>query len=296
MATTTLKNPKELYYNDKFPAQDQRAPALQKNMKPVPDCGEESYVGTGKLKGRKALITGGDSGIGRAAAIAFAREGADVAIGYLPGEQEDAEQVKGWIEKAGRRAVLLPGDLEDDEYARNVVDEAAKALAGLDILVLNAAEQIAVPNIEELPIEQVRRMFDVNIISMFVTAQRAMKYLPSGASIITTTSVNSIDPSEDLLDYSTTKGAIVTFTKGLAKQLAPKGIRVNSVSPGPVWTALQLAGGQPEDELPEFGQNSPIGRAGQPVELAPVYVFLASQDASFVTGQVYGVTGGKLSD
>lgn len=293
MNDPVLKDPRKLYYEEKFPKQDQETPALQKKMKPVPDCGEESYLGHGRLENRRVLITGGDSGIGRAAAIAYAREGADVAIQFYPGEEPDAKQVAQYIEKAGRKAVLLPFDLRDAEAPAKMVAATVEALGGLDTLVLNAAQQISQPSLEELTMEQVRDTFDVNIISMFATVKEALPHLPAGSAIVTTTSVQAFSPSEHLLDYAVTKAAIANFTVGLAKSLAKKGIRVNGVAPGPIWTALQLDQGQPKEELPNFGQDALLERAGQPVELAPVYVFLASNEASYVTAQIYGVTGGQ---
>ena len=289
---TNKKDPTQMYYTGDFPKQNQPYPPLESKMTPKPDCGEEHCEGTNQLEGKKILVTGGDSGIGRAAVIAFAREGADVAVNYLPDEQEDAEQVKAYIENAGQKAVLIPGDLKDDEFNKSMVQTAVEELGGLDVLVLNAGEQFAVDDILDLEMEQVRNTFNANVISMFQTVKEALPHLEAGASIITTTSVQAYSPSPHLLDYAATKFAINGFTRGLAKQLGPKGIRVNSVAPGPIWTSLQLAGGQPEEALPEFGQDVPLGRAGQPVELAPVYVFLASDKASYVTAQTYGVTGG----
>lgn len=293
MTDPVLKDPRELYYESDFPKQDQETPALQKKMKPVPDCGEESYVGHERLLNRRVLITGGDSGIGRAAAIAYAREGADIALQFYPGEEPDAKQVAKYVEEAGRKAVLLPFDLRDAAAPEKMVVQAVKELGGLDTLVLNAAQQITQPSLAELTMEQVRDTFDVNIISMFATVKAALPHLPAGSSIITTTSVQAFSPSGHLLDYAVTKAAIASFTVGLAKQLSKKGIRVNGVAPGPIWTALQLDEGQPEEKLPVFGQDSLMERAGQPVELAPVYVFLASNEASYVTAQIYGVTGGE---
>lgn len=293
MSEPILRDPRELYYPEKFPKQDQETPALQSKMLPEPDCGEESYVGTQKLVHRRVLITGGDSGIGRAAAIAFAREGANVAIQFYPGEEKDAKEVAHYIEAAGSKAVLLPFDLRNRQAPSAMVAKAHAELGGLDTLVLNAAQQITQASILELPIEQVEDTFTVNIISMFATVQAALPHLPVGSSIITTTSVQAFDPSPHLMDYAATKSAIASFTVSLAKQLAEKGIRVNGVAPGPIWTPLQLDEGQPAEKLPVFGQDSLLGRAGQPVELAPVYVFLASNDASYVTAQIYGVTGGK---
>lgn len=293
MVEPILKDPRKLFYNSSFEKQDQDTPALQADMTPQPDCGEKSYVGNNKLENRRVLITGGDSGIGRAAAIAFAREGADIALQFFPGEEKDAEEIAEYITAAGRKAVLLPYDLRDDEAPREIVKRAVEKLGGLDTLVLNSAQQISQESIEELPIKQVEDTFKVNIISMFALVQEALPHLPAGSSIITTTSVQAFNPSDHLMDYAATKAAIANFTVSLANQLAEKGIRVNGVAPGPIWTPLQLDQGQPKDALPEFGQDSLLGRAGQPAELAPVYVFLASNDASYVTAQIYGVTGGE---
>lgn len=293
MTEPNLIDPRKMFHEHKFKKQDQDTPALQDEMAPKPDCGEESYVGNKKLENRRVLITGGDSGIGRAAAIAYAREGADVAIQYFPGEDKDAKEVAGYIEKAGRKALLLPYDLREDQAPKEMVEKTVEAFGGLDTLVLNAAQQISQPSIEELPIKQVEDTFKVNIISMFDLVQKALPHLPAGSSIITTTSVQAFNPSDHLMDYATTKAAIANFTVSLAAQLAKKGIRVNGVAPGPIWTPLQLDQGQPKDVLPEFGQDSLLERAGQPAELAPVYVFLASNDASYVTSQIYGVTGGE---
>ncbi|WP_159721135.1 SDR family oxidoreductase [Enterococcus sp. CSURQ0835] len=292
--TSKINDPLTKYYHEDFPKQKQEAPALQNKMEPVPDCGEESYSGSGKLKGRKALVTGGDSGIGRAAAIAYAKEGADVAINYLPFEEEDAQEVKKVIEAAGQKAVLLPGDLKEESFTRQLVHDAAKALGGLDILVLNAGMQQASTDIKELTTIQIQDTFTTNIISMYWSVQEALDYLPKGGSIITTTSIQDAEPSSHLLDYAATKGAITSFSKGLAAQLGEKGIRVNTVAPGPIWTALQICGGQLQESIPKFGQNELMQRAGQPVELAGVYVFLASEEASYVTGQVYSITGGSF--
>lgn len=293
MTEPVLRDPRKLFYNDRFEKQDQDTPALQTNMTPRPDCGEESYVGSKKMENRRVLITGADSGIGRAAAIAFAREGADVAFQYFPGEEKDAKEVAELIEAAGRKAVLLPYDLRDEQAPKEIVAKAVAELNGLDTLVLNSAQQISQESIETLPIQQVKDTFTINIISMFAIVQEAVSHLPAGSSIITTTSVQAFNPSDNLMDYAATKAAIANFTVSLATQLAKKGIRVNGVAPGPIWTPLQLDQGQPEETLPDFGQQSLLERAGQPVELAPVYVFLASNDASYVTAQIYGVTGGE---
>lgn len=293
MTEPVLRDPRKLFYNDRFEKQDQDTPALQTTMTPRPDCGEESYVGSKKMENRRVLITGADSGIGRAAAIAFAREGADVAFQYFPGEEKDAKEVAELIEAAGRKAVLLPYDLRDEQAPKEIVAKAVAELNGLDTLVLNSAQQISQESIETLPIQQVKDTFTINIISMFAIVQEAVSHLPAGSSIITTTSVQAFNPSDNLMDYAATKAAIANFTVSLATQLAKKGIRVNGVAPGPIWTPLQLDQGQPEEKLPDFGQQTLLERAGQPVELAPVYVFLASNDASYVTAQIYGVTGGE---
>src|SRR5699024_9078763 len=242
------------------------------------------------------FITGGDSGIGRAAAIAYAREGADVAIQFFPGEEPDAEEVKALIEKEGRKALLLPYDLRDDNAATEIVTRTVDAFGGLDILVLNAAQQIAQPSLSDLTMKQVHDTFKVNIISMFESVKAAEEHLKPGSAIITTTSVQSFNPSEPLMDYASTKGAISNFTVSLSSYFASKGVRVNGVAPGPIWTPLQLDNGKLEGQVPEFGQSSPLGRAGQPVELAPVYVLLASDEGSYITGQIYGVTGGQPID
>ncbi|MDF2779511.1 MAG: oxidoreductase [Enterobacteriaceae bacterium] len=289
---TKIQDPTTQYYTEGFPKQKQPAPGVQAKMDPVPDCGEKSYIGSGRLKDRKALVTGGDSGIGRAAAIAYAREGADVVINYLPAEEEDAQEVKALIEAEGRKAVLIPGDLTDEAFTRSLVNQARDALGGLDILALVAGKQTAVEDIADLTSEQFEQTYKTNVFSLFWITQEALKFLQPGASIITTSSVEAYQPNATLLDYASTKAAILNFTRGLAKQVAEKGIRVNSVAPGPVWTALQISGGQPQEKLPQFGQSTPLKRAGQPAEVAAVYVYLASQESSYVTAEVHGVTGG----
>lgn len=293
MKKQEVENPVDAYYTGKFPKQRQPAPGVEERMKPRPDTGEESYRGLGRLKGRKALITGGDSGIGRAVAIAFSREGADVAINYLEAEQQDADTLRQDIEQHEGRIYLLPGDLSREQTCREVVRKAADKLGGLDILVLNAGTQTAVHGIEELSTDQLVHTFSTNVFAMYWMAKEAINYLKEGAAIITTSSIEAFKPNPELLDYAATKSAIVGFTKALAKQLAPKGIRVNSVAPGPVWTVLQVTGGQFPEKIPEFGKSTPLKRAGQPVEVAPAYVFLASDEASFITAQVIGVTGGE---
>lgn len=293
MTKDNLRDPRKMYYTGKYPDQEQETPALQDKMEPKPDCGEDSYQGHERLKGRNALVTGGDSGIGRAAAIAYAREGANVAIHFFPGEEQDANEVKEIIEEAGQKALLLPYDLREDDVATEMVEKAVEAFGALDILVLNAAQQIAHTTLADLPMKQVHDTFKVNIISMFEAVKAAEDYLKPGSAIITTTSVQSYDPSEPLIDYAATKGAISNFTVTLSSYFADKGVRVNGVAPGPIWTPLQLDSGQPDGAIPKFGQDSPLGRAGQPVELAPVYVLLASDEGSYITGQIYGVTGGE---
>lgn len=286
-------NPATEYPRPPLPKQQQDWPGLASKMTPRPDHGEESYKGSGRLAGRKALITGGDSGIGRAAAIAFAREGADVAFNYLPAEEEDALEVVALIKAAGKKAIPLPGDLRDEAFCNKLVADAASNLGGLDILVNNAARQKSAESIVDITTEQFDWTFKTNVYAMFWITKAAMAHLQPGSAIINTSSVNAYDPGENIIDYAATKGAIMIFTKGLAKQLAKKGIRVNAVAPGPFWTPLQVSGGQPTDKLPTFGADSPIGRAGQPAELAPIYVLLASGEASYTTGQVFGAVGGR---
>ncbi|OYW41931.1 NAD(P)-dependent dehydrogenase [Candidatus Saccharibacteria bacterium 32-45-3] len=244
------------------------------------------------MKGRKALITGGDSGIGAAVAIAYAREGADVAISYLDAEQEDAEHVKKYIEEAGQRAILIPGDIKTEGACVALAEKARTELGGIDILVNNAAKQVWSDSIENLSSAQFEATFQVNVFAMFWLTKALIPYMPKGATIINTTSIQSYQPSATLLDYATTKGAITAFTHALGAQLAPRGIRVNGVAPGPIWTPLQVSDGQPKKKLTEFGQSTPLGRPGQPAEVAPTYVFLASQESSYVTAEIIGVTGG----
>ncbi|MFI7483617.1 SDR family oxidoreductase [Kocuria sp. M1R5S2] len=291
----TFQDPVTRYPVLEPPKQDQPEPGLDRDLVPRTDRGEFSYRGTGRLEGRKALITGADSGIGAAVAIAFAKEGADVALNYLPAEEPDAQYVKGVVETAGRKAVLLPGDLSDRDVCETLVRDAVDGLGGLDILVNNAGKQIAVERLEDLDDEQLTATFTVNIIAMFRITKAALQHLPAGSSIINTTSIQAYQPSPDLLDYASTKAAINNFTKGLGQQLAPRGIRVNAVAPGPFWTPLQVSGGQPKEALPEFGTSTPLGRAGQPTELAPAYVFLASPESSYVIGETLNVNGGSPS-
>jgi hypothetical protein len=292
-AAMPLSDPTKLYARPPFEDQPQPWPALASKMHPRPDHGETSYKGSGRLLGRKALITGGDSGIGRAAAIAYAREGADVAINYYPTEEPDAQEVAKVIRDAGRKAVLLPGDLRDEAFCSRLMVDATRELGGLDILVNNAARQFSSTDLTKLTTQHLDDTFRTNVYAMFWLTRAALPHLKPGSSIINTTSVQAYEPSEDLLDYAATKAAIMNFSKGLAKQLAPKGIRVNAVAPGPFWTPLQVVeGGKQPGEVQEFGSSAPLGRPGQPVELAPVYVLLASGEASYVTGQVYAAVGG----
>ncbi|MBB1502725.1 SDR family oxidoreductase [Propioniciclava sp. MC1683] len=278
-----------------FPEQEQQPPGSTTAMNPVPDHGEDTWVGRDRLVGLKALITGGDSGIGRAVAIAFAREGCDVALSYLSEEQSDAEDVARLVEEAGRRCVLLPGDLQDESTCRQVVDEAAEQLGGLDVLVNNAGFQWGRRNsgLADLETEEMDRVFRTNLYGLFWVTQQALEHLGEGASIINVSSIQAYDPSTALIDYAATKAAINNFTVNLAAEVGPKGIRVNAVAPGPVWTPLQPATKKGES-MPKFGEDTPLGRAGQPSELAGAFVYLASPaEASYVSGTVLGVTGGK---
>ena len=292
-APTTPINPVDRYKVPPFASQTQPWPGLARDMQPRPDHGEASYKGSGRLAGRKALVTGGDSGIGRAAVIAFAREGADVAINYLPAEEPDAQEVVALIHAAGRKAVAIPGDIQDEAFCRRLVDDAARELGGLDILVNNAVFQKAQASLLDITTEQLERSFRTNVFAMVWITKAALAHMKPGASIINTASINAADPAENLVDYAATKAVGVNFTKSMAKQLAPKGIRVNAVAPGPVWTPLQVSGGQPPDDLPNFGKETPLGRPGQPAELAALYVLLASNESSYSTGQVFSAVGGK---
>lgn len=287
-----MQDPRNQYENIDIPEQTQKEPGLDSKLKPLADHGESTYEGSSRLEGRKALITGGDSGIGRATAIAYAREGASVAISYLPSEQSDAEDTQAAVQESGGICVLLPADLSDEKSARRLPHEAATELGGLDIVVNNAGKQIYQPELTKIETAQLIDTYTVNIFAMFWICQEALEYLKPGATIINTTSILATNPKPGLLDYASTKAAITNFTQGLSQELAPKGIRVNAVAPGPIWTPLQPSYGQPLEKLVEFGQQTPLGRAGQPAELAPVYVFLASQESSYVSGEVIGVTGG----
>ncbi|MDH0623205.1 SDR family oxidoreductase [Pseudomonas chengduensis] len=289
----SMQNPLTQYPQPEFPAQHQPEPGLDRKMKPEPDHGEMSYIGFGRLEGRKALITGADSGIGRAAAIAFAREGADIVLNYLPEEEADAQEVVALITAEGRRAIALPGDIKDEAFCTSLVKNAVQALDGLDILVNVAGKQIAQQHISELSSEQFDHTFKTNVYALFWLCKAAVPYMPPGATIINTASIQSYDPSATLLDYASTKAAIVAFTKALSSQVINQGIRVNAVAPGPIWTVLQPTDGQPAEKIPSFGSQVPMKRPGQPAECAPLYVLLASQESSFITGEVFGVTGGN---
>lgn len=290
----TMQNPLRQYQNiGPIPKQSQPEPGLDKKITPQADHGESTYRGVGRLTGRKALITGGDSGIGRAVAIAFAREGADVAINYLPSEEPDAAEVIKYIEQAGHKALALPGDITDETFCQKLVADAVRAFGSIDILVNNAGKQVFIDNVEELSSEQFQKTFATNVFAMFWITKAAVPHMPEGASIINTTSIQSYQPSPGLLDYASTKGAITSFTKSLAKMLADKGIRVNAVAPGPIWTPLQPSHGQPQEKIVQFGKNTPMKRPGQPAEVAPAFVFLASQESSYITAEVIGVTGGN---
>jgi NAD(P)-dependent dehydrogenase (short-subunit alcohol dehydrogenase family) len=268
-------------------------PGLTSGMREQPDHGEKSYQGSGRLQDKRTIITGGDSGIGRAVALAFAREGADVVISYLSEEEDDAQETVRLVEDAGRKAVTCPGDIRDEEQCRRIVDTAVQELGGIDVLVNNAAYQMAQPDgLAGITSEQFDRTVKTNLYAMFWLTKYALPHLTAGASIINTASVQSTTPSPPLLDYATTKGGIMTFTEGLAQSLGEQGIRVNAVAPGPIWTPL-IPATMPEDMLEGFGATTPLGRAGQPREVAPAYVYLASQESSYVTGEVLAVTGGK---
>jgi NAD(P)-dependent dehydrogenase (short-subunit alcohol dehydrogenase family) len=289
--TADLENPTTKYPRPPFKNQKQPWPGLAKQMDPIPDHGEKSYKGSGRLNGRKALITGGDSGIGRAAAIAYAREGADVAINYHPSEEADAQEVIALIKAEGRKAIAIPGDIRDESFCKRLVDDAVRGLGSLDILVSNAARQQTKPSILDITTEDFDATMKTNIYAPFWIIKAALPHLKPGAVIIGTTSVQATDPSAELYDYAQTKAATTNYVRSLAKQLAPKGIRVNGVAPGPIWTPLQVSGGATPEKLQNFGGETPYGRPGQPVELASIYVQLASNDASFSSGQIYGAAG-----
>ena len=295
--TTTERpqDPKSQYPEPPFPKQQQEPPGTEAELEPRADHGQDSYEGAERLTGRVALITGADSGIGKAVAIAFAREGADVAISYLGGmEEADAADTAQWVEKAGRRAITVDGDIRDEEFCRALVERTHDELRNLDILVNNAAWQDCGDRIEEMTTEEWRRIFATNIEAMFHLSKAAIPRMREGGTIINTASIQAYTPSPELLPYAATKGAIVTFTKGLAQDpgVLARGLRVNAVAPGPIWTPL-IPSTMPAEKAAKFGENTPLGRAGQPAELAPIYVFLASQESSYITGEIIGVTGGR---
>ncbi|GLH50301.1 SDR family oxidoreductase [Pseudomonas lactis] len=279
------------YPKPPFQPQQQSVPGEQRKMDPMPDCGEQSYQGSGRLANKIALITGADSGIGRAVAIAFAREGADVAVSYLD-EHEDAKETARWVEAAGRQCLLLPGDLGNADHCTAIVNDTVEKFGRIDVLVNNAAFQMTYQSLEDIPDEDWVKTFNVNITAMFRICKAALPHMAEGSSIINTSSVNSDMPNPSLLPYAATKGAIANFTAGLAQMLGERGIRVNSVAPGPIWTPL-IVSTMTEDMVKNFGGNTPLGRPGQPVEVAPIYVLLASDEGSYISGERYGVTGGK---
>jgi NAD(P)-dependent dehydrogenase (short-subunit alcohol dehydrogenase family) len=274
-----------------FPDQQQPWPGVQAKMDPVPDCGEKSYRGSGKLTGKKAVVTGGDSGIGRAVAIAFAREGADVLVSYL-NEDEDAKEVAGLVEDAGRKCVLVPGDLSDPHHCREVIQKAVDEFGNIDVLVSNAAYQMTHESLDEISDEEWDYTFKLNVGAYFHLLKAALPHMRSGSSVIGSSSVNSDMPSPTLAPYAATKAAIANFSASMAQLLGEKGIRVNSVAPGPIWTPL-IPSTMPPEKVQNFGDDTPLGRAGQPVELAPVYVLLASDEGSYISGARVAVTGGR---
>ncbi len=289
----TFVDPTKLYSDIDAKTKKMPEPGLDVELQDRPDIGEETYRGTGRLKGRKALITGGDSGIGAAVAVAFAREGADVAISHLPEEERDAKRTADIMRETGVKVLTLPGDLKDSEYCRTIVASTVEAFGGLDILVNNGGKQIYSEDITELSDEQFDHTFKTNVYAMFWLTKAAVPHMPPGSTIINTTSIQAYSPSDVLVDYASTKATINAFTKGIAQQLAPKGIRANAVAPGPIWTVLQPTDGQPPEKIEGFGQDTPIGRMGQPAELAPAYVFLASAESSYVLGETLNVNGGR---
>lgn len=292
----SAQDPRTKFSNEDFPKQEQPVPGLQQQLDPQPDCGETSYTGHNRLKGYKMLVTGGDSAIGRAVAIAYAKEGADVAINYLPSEHADAEEVRQIIEEANSKAVLIPGDIRNEQFNYDLVEKAHEELGGLDNVTLVAGHQQYRESIKGFNTASFTETFETNVYPIFWTVQKAINYLQPGATITLTSSVQGYHPSPILHDYAATKAAIISLTKSLSEELGTLGIRVNCVAPGPFWSPLQISGGQPQSKIPTFGQKSVLGRAGQPVELAGVYVHLATEESSYTTGQVYGVTGGTQID
>ncbi len=292
MTEKEMRNPNTQQPQPPYPKQEQQPPGQESQMRPLPDFGEESYRGSARLQGRVAVITGGDSGIGRAVALAYAREGADVLIAYL-NEHQDAQETARVVTEAGRRAVTVSGDISDIQHCRAIVERAVQEFGRIDVLVNNAAFQRTHDSIDQIPADEFEYTFRTNVFAMFYLCQLALPHMKPGATIINTASIQAYQPSPELLAYAATKGAIVNFTKGLAQQAIKQGIRVNAVAPGPIWTPL-IPSTMPPDKTSQFGKDTPMGRAGQPAELAPVFVFLASQDSSYITGEVIGVTGGEL--
>jgi NAD(P)-dependent dehydrogenase (short-subunit alcohol dehydrogenase family) len=291
MTEREMRNPQNAEAKPPFPKQQQQPPGLESQMAPQPDYGEQSYKGSNKLQGRRAIITGGDSGIGRAVALAFAREGADVLISYLS-EHSDAEETVRVVKEAGRSGIAVPGDISNEAHCKQIVERAVKEFGQIDILVNNAAYQMSHESFMDISSEEFDHTFRTNIYAMFYLCKAAVPHMREGGTIINTTSIQAYQPSASLLAYAATKGAILTFTKGLSQELIEKGIRVNAVAPGPIWTPL-IPSTMPPERSSKFGQDTPMGRPGQPAELAPAFVFLASNDSSYITGEVIGVTGGK---
>ena len=289
---TRQQDPKEQYPKPQFPEQEQEHPGLDSEMQPEPDYGYETYRGHGRLEGKAAIITGGDSGIGRAVALAFAREGADVLISYLDEEESDAQETAQVVEEAGQQAVKVPGDISKEAHCNLVIEKAVEGFGKVDILVNNAAYQMTFDGVTEIPSDLLLHTFKTNIIAMFWLCKAAIPHMSEGSSIINVSSIQAYQPSPPLLPYSSTKGAIVTFTKGLAQELIQYGLRANTVAPGPVWTPI-IPASMPEETVSQFGGTNPVGRPAQPAELAPAFVFLASQESSFVNGETLGVTGGQ---
>jgi NAD(P)-dependent dehydrogenase (short-subunit alcohol dehydrogenase family) len=285
-------DPREIGPKPPFPKQEQNHPGTVKKLNPSADHGEGSYIGTGKLKGCAAIVTGADSGIGRAVAIAFAKEGADVVLSYLPEEEPDAVEVVATIAKAGRKAVTLPGDIREPEYSRKLVFTALKEFGRLDIVVNNAGFQMAQEKLEDVSVDEAKRTFETNILGTFPLTQAALKELKPGASILNTTSIQAYQPGENLVAYAATKAAVLSMTKSVAKLAMEQGVRVNAIAPGPVWTPL-IPSTMPSEKVDKFGENTLFKRPAQPIELARLFVFLASEDASYVTGEVFGATGGR---
>ena len=291
--TAQPSDPTTLHRSHEFPEQEFDAPGSTEQMSPGPDHGEKSYEGHGRLRGRRALITGGDSGIGRAVAIAYAREGADVAFTALPVEQDDADATEHLIRDAGQAALVLQGDLRDEHYAESIVQQTVDEFGGLDLLVLNAARQGNRETLGDVTSEELHHTFEVNLFSQVATARAALPHLQPGSSVILTASIQAFDPSPNLVDYAMTKAAQVAFVRAMATDSGPQGIRINAVAPGPIWTPLIPSTGWDTEKTASFGQDTPLGRAGQPAELAGAYVYLASEEASYVSGTVVGVTGGR---